>query len=264
MRRLNKEIGFVWHLIQLGLAGLMEYRASFLMQAVGMFINNGVYLVFWMLFFDRFQEVKGYQLEQIFLLFGFVALGFGIAYTFAGNAGRLAEFIAQGRLDYYLTLPRPVLPHILFSRMGSFSIGDLTFGLMMYFFVGQFDLISPVLYLLCAVLAAVIFVSFSVITGCAAFYIGNANFLHMQLQNAMITFSLYPMGLFQGTIRLILFTLIPAAFVGAVPVEIVQTRSIELLLGMVGIAIFSVFLMTFVFHVGLRRYESGSALNVNI
>ncbi|MCL4879431.1 MAG: ABC-2 family transporter protein [Anaerolineae bacterium] len=264
MQRLNKELRFTGHLIKLGLAGLMEYRASFLMQAVGMFINNGVYLVFWMLFFDRFKDVKGYQLEQIFLLFGFVALGFGIAYTFAGNAGRLAEFIAQGRLDYYLTLPRPVLPHVLFSRMGSFSVGDLTFGLMMYFFVGKFDLLSPILYLVCAVLAAVIFVSFSVITGCLAFYFGNASFVHMQLQNTMITFSLYPIGLFQGTIRLILFTLIPAAFVGAVPVEIVQTRSPELLLGMIGVAIFSVLLMTFVFQGGLRRYESGSALHVNL
>ncbi len=193
-----------------------------------MFINNGIYFVFWLLFFDRFQEIRGYQIEQIFLLFAIVALGWGLAFTFAGNAPRLAELIAQGRLDYYLTLPRPVLPHLLFSRMDPFNVGDLTFSVIAYLFTGRFDPLSIVLFLGCSVLVAVIFVAFYALAGCMSFFIGNAAQWSFYTANTLLTFALYPFGLFQGAVRLILYTLIPAAFVGAVPVKVVETHSFTL------------------------------------
>lgn len=264
MRRFRSETRFVGHLIKLNLASIMEYRASFLTQAIGMFINNGIYFVFWLLFFDRFNDIRGYQIQQIYLLFAIVALGWGIAFTLAGNAPRLAGLIAQGRLDYYLTLPRSALPHVLFSNMDPFSMGDLTFGLVSYLFTGRFDLLSIGLFLVCAVLAAVIFASFYAIAGCLSFFVGNATQWAFHLANTLITFSLYPMGLFQGAVRLILYTLIPAGFVGAIPVEVVETHSLPLLGGMAAAAGISLLVLTVVFYAGLRRYESGSALNVNI
>lgn len=262
--RIRSEMKFVNHLIRLNLASNMEYRSTFLTQAVGMFINNGIYFVFWLLFFHRFNEIRGYQINQIFLLFAVVALGWGLAFTFAGNASRLAEMIAQGRLDYYLTLPRPVLSHLLFSRMDPFTVGDLTFGIIAYLFTGRFDPLSIGLFLICACLAAVICAAFSALGGCMAFFMGNATQWAFHTSNTMITFSLYPFGLFQGMIRLLLYTLIPAAFVGAVPVQIVQTHSLALLGGLAGAALFCCGVLVVVFRIGLRRYESGSAINVNI
>jgi ABC-2 type transport system permease protein len=263
-RQFWNETRFIAHLIKLNLASLMEYRATFLTQALGMFLNNGIYFVFWLMFFDRFQDVRGYQIEQIFLLFAIIAFGWGLAFSFAGNAARLAELVAQGRLDYYLTLPRPVLPHLLFSYMNPFNIGDLTFGVIAYLFTGRFDLLSIALWLACSVCVAVICAAFCATAGCLSFFVGNASQWSLHLANAMITFSLYPMGLFQGAIRLVLFTVIPAAFVGAVPVEIVETHSLALFGALIAAASISVAVLSVVFRVGLRRYESGSAINVNI
>ncbi len=264
IKRVKSETSFVLNLMKLNLASNMEYRASFLSQAVGMFINNGVYFVFWLLFFDRFQEIRGYQIEQIYMLFAIVALGWGLAFTFAGNAPQVATMIAQGRLDYYLTLPRPVLPHLIFSRMDPFSVGDLTFGLTAYLLTGRYDLVSFGLFLVCSVLGAVIFATFYAIAGCSSFFMGNGAQVTANMANAAVTFSLYPLGLFQGAIRLILYTIIPAAFVGAIPVKIVETHSLTLLAGLIGAASFGVFLLVVVFQIGLRRYESGSAINVNM
>jgi ABC-2 type transport system permease protein len=264
MTRLRSETGFVLHLIKLNLASLMEYRATFLTQAIGMFVNNGIYFVFWLLFFDRFDEVRGYQIEQIFLLFAIVAGGWGLAFTLAGNALRVAEFIAQGRLDYYLALPRPVLPHLLFSSMNPFTMGDLSFAVIAFLFAGRFDALSILLWIACSICAAIICAAFVAVVGCLAFFLGNASQWTFYLWNALITFSLYPMGLFQGVIRLVLFTLIPSAFIGAVPVEIVETHSVTLLGVLAGAALAGLAILNVVFRLGLRRYESGSALNVNI
>ncbi len=258
------EVRFVGHLIKLNLASNMEYRASFLSQIIGMMINNGIYFVFWLLFFDRFQEVRGYQIDEIFMLFAVLTLAYGLAFTFAGNAGEVAGLIAQGRLDYYLALPRPVLPHLIFSRMGQSTIGDLTFGVIAFLFTGKLDLASIVLFVIVTLFAAVIFVTFAVTVGALAFFLGNASQLSDRLLQTMLTFGLYPFGLFQGVVRLILLTLIPAAFIGAVPVQVVQLRDGGALALLAGVAALSVLIMVIVFRLGLRRYESGSAININI
>ncbi|MCB8977200.1 MAG: ABC-2 family transporter protein [Ardenticatenaceae bacterium] len=117
MQRLKTELSFLKALIGVNLSSAMEYRASFISQILGMMINNGIYFVFWLIFFDQFGAVRGYAMEEIYLLFAVATLGYGIGYMFAGNVGQyLAYLIAQGRLDYYLVLPRPLLPHVIFSR----------------------------------------------------------------------------------------------------------------------------------------------------
>lgn len=253
-------------LMSMNLSSAMEYRVSFISQIVGMFINNGIYFIFWLLFFDAFGgAVQGYYIDDIFLLFAIITVGYGLAFMFAANTGsELAYLIAQGRLDYYLVLPRVVLPHVIFSRMSVSTIGDITFGFVAYLFTGRFSSVEIVLFLITSGLAAIILAGFSVITGSLAFYIGSAQQLSQQAHNAILTFALYPNTLFTGLARFMLYTLVPAAFIGAIPVEIVRDRSLELLVLLIGVAIGIWLLAIWLFYRGLRRYESGSAINVNV
>lgn len=265
MQRLKTELNFLRALMSVNLSSAMEYRASFITQILGMFLNNGIYFVFWMIFFDQFGAVRGYEMGDIYLLFAVATFGYGVAYSFAGNVGPfMAYLIAQGRLDYYLVLPRPLLPHVMFSRMVVPALGDLFFGIMAYLFTGRFHPLEIALFVSSSVLAGSIFVGFSALTGALAFFMGNARYLSQQMQMAMLTFALYPITLFSGGVRVLLFTLLPAAFIAAVPVEIISTRNGWLLLGLLGVAVVVWVLATAVFYIGLRRYESGSALNVNV
>jgi ABC-2 type transport system permease protein len=262
---MKSELLFLRDLMMLNLASAMEYRASFISQIVGMFLNNGIYFVFWLIFFDKFGTVRGYQIDDIYLLFAIVALGYGLAYMFAANTGpNLAYLIAQGRLDYYLVLPRHLLPHVIFSRMSVSTIGDVTFGLVAYLFTGRFHPVEIGLFLVTAVLGGLVLVAFSVVMGSLAFFLGNAQQLSQQATGAVVTFALYPHTLFSGTARLLLFTLLPAGFIGAVPVEVVKGRDLTLLAVLLLAAGVSWGVATVVFYLGLRRYESGSALNVNV
>jgi ABC-2 type transport system permease protein len=266
VERLKVELRFMRELMIMNLSSAMEYRVSFISQIVGMFINNGIYFIFWLLFFDAFGgAVQGYEVNDIYLLFAIITVGYGLAFMFAANTGsELAYLIAQGRLDYYLVLPRAVLFHVIFSRMSVSTIGDITFGLVAYVFTGRFHPAEIGLFFAAVVLAGVILAGFSVITGSLAFYIGNAQQLSQQAQNAILTFALYPNSLFSGAARFMLFTLVPAAFVGAIPVEIVRGRSLELLGLLILVAVAIWLLAGLLFYRGLRRYESGSAINVNV
>ncbi len=265
MNRIKNELLFLKTLAALNLASAMEYRASFISQIVGMLVNNGIYFVFWIIFFEQFGTVRGYNVDEIFLLFAVVTVGYGLAFMFAGNTQRnMAYLIAQGRLDYYLVFPRNLLLHVAFSRMIVSTIGDVTFGLIAYTFTGRFHPLEIALFLFSALLVALIFIAYAIITGSLAFYMGNAQYTSQQITNAMLTFAIYPNSLFSGLSRFMLYTLIPSAFVGAIPVEIVKGRDGVLLLALLGVAVAFWAIATGVFYLGLRRYESGSAINVNV
>ncbi len=263
--RVGAELSFLRALMAVNLSSAMEYRASFLTQIVFMFINNGIYFIFWLLFFDQFGAVRGYDISDIYLLFAVVAFSYGIGAMFAGNTGaNLAYLVAQGRLDYYLVLPRNLLIHVIFSRMQVSAIGDVSFGLIAFFFAARLQLMDWLLFIAVSIPAALIFIGFGTIAGSLAFYMGNAQYASQQMANAMLTFSLYPHTLFSGAARFMLYTVIPAFFIGAVPVEIIKERDGELFLALWGVVLLIWIIATVVFYYGLRRYESGSALNVNV
>ena len=264
MKRIKSEGLFLLELWKTNLASAMEYRANFISQVVGMIINDGIYFVFWLIFFDRFKIVRGWGMADMVLLFSIITTGYGLAFVGFGNAQDLAGLIAQGRLDYYLALPRDVLLHVLASRSSLSAWGDLTFGLLAYLFTGRFSPPEIALWLLASVCSGAVLISSFAIFGCLSFWLGNASALAMQAQNAVLTLALYPRDIFEGAVRFIMLTIIPAAFVGAIPLDVVRRLDWTALLGLIAFAVGITLFMRLVFYAGLRRYESGSALNVNV
>jgi ABC-2 type transport system permease protein len=259
-----RELKFLLALWQANLISAMEYRTSFILQVVGMMLNDGVYFIFWVIFFDRFKQIGGWGLPDMFLIYGLVACSYGLAVVLFGNAMLLSDVIANGQLDYYLSLPRPVLLHALASHSRFSGLGDMLYGFVSFFFAGQITLAAFTRFGLGVVFSTIIFLSFLVLTQSLAFWMGNAQLIGTQAINAIVTFSIYPTRLFDQTARFLLFTIVPAMLVGAVPAEFVRVFSWERLLLMgVASAIF-LGLASFTFYRGLRRYESGSAIQVQM
>jgi ABC-2 type transport system permease protein len=121
---MRKELKFLISLWQTNLASAMEYRVAFISQSIGMILNDGVYFLVWIIFFDRFNNIRGWGLTDMFIVFGVSAASFGLAGLLFGNSFNLADIIMGGRLDYYLSLPRPTLLHVLASRTVPSSFGD--------------------------------------------------------------------------------------------------------------------------------------------
>lgn len=242
----------------------MEYRAAFLTQTIGMMLNDFMYFAIWIIFFQQFKDVRGWGIGDMYVTYGVLASAFGFTCLFFGNAVNLAEIINKGRLDYYLSLPRPVLLHTVSSRMISSGMGDFSYGFLSYALSGTFTWDGLLRFTLAVFLAGIIFTAFFILLQSFAFWFGMiGNFVGLAF-NAIITFGIYPTTLFDSYAKLILFTLIPAALVGAVPAEFVSDATwqslVQLLLGAVIFLILAVTL----FNAGLKRYESGSAIQVEV
>lgn len=258
----RREITFMLVLWKTNLLAAMEYRAAFLSQVIGMFLNDAAYFVFWIVFFDRFKQVRGWVVQDMILMFGIVAAGFGLAVFLFGNAWTLAEVITQGQLDYYLSLPRPVLPHLLASKSITSGFGDFSYGFISFFFAGRLTLDTFGRFLIGIILSTMVFLAFLILVQSLAFWMGNSQLLSSTATQAIVSFSSYPITVFDGTAKFLLFTLIPAAFVGAIPAEYVRTASWQTLLLLVSVSGIGLFLANVVFYRGLRRYESGSAIQI--
>jgi len=259
-----KEFKFLLAIWQANLLSIMEYRVAFLTQVIGMMLNNFIYFAIWIIFFDRFKDVNGWGVKDMYVTFGVLASAVGLVNLLFGNAGMLSDIIAKGRLDYYLSMPRPVLLHTIASRMAAHGMGDFTYGFISYAMSGQSTWDGFIRFVLATILSATVFTSFLIIVQSLAFWFGMmSNFSALAL-NAMLTFGIYPITLFDNYAKFILFTIIPAALVGAVPAEFITKFTwqslVELLVG----AIVFLFIAVTIFRLGLKRYESGSGIQIEV
>jgi ABC-2 type transport system permease protein len=252
---------FLFALVKSNLQRAFEYKTSLISQAVGMLLTDVMWVVFFAGYFDRFQ-IPGWGQKQVIALWAFTATSYGLAGVFTGNFVKVASVIMRGELDFYLALPKPVLPHMLMSEARLVSAGDLVFGVVTtaLFLRPSFD--QWLLYILGAICGAVVLISFNVIGGSLAFWLANAETINEQLFNAVTQFSTYPLFIHEGFARLVMFTVIPAAFISALPVEMLTGPSSQTLALMLTGTTAFLALAIITFHLGLKRYTSGSLLLV--
>ncbi|MBE9207340.1 ABC-2 family transporter protein [Nostoc sp. LEGE 06077] len=248
--------------IRLNLKAHLEYRGAFITQVIAMVLNNLVWVTFWMLFFQRFPVLRGWTVQDVITLWALAASGFGLAHAICGNALRISGLIVRGQLDVWMLYPRTLLPHLLLGKMSATSWGDLLFGYGVYLFFVKPDALHLAMFTALTISSAGVYIGFNVMAGSLSFYIGNSEGLTQQWRNAMLTFSTYPATLFEGWVKLLLYTLIPAGFVTYLPIEALRQFSlIHTILAVAGaIAVLSV--GAGVFYHGLRLYSSGNLMEM--
>jgi ABC-2 type transport system permease protein len=256
-------IRFSRALFATSLASAMAQRGAFLMQAGLMALNNAIFFTFWIVLFSRVSTIRGYALGDVALLYGMVAVGVGLIVTVAGGAPLLARFIHEGELDAILAQPKPALLYVIGRRTRASGIGDVVSGIAMIALSGVVS-VSRIPVVVVAILASTtIGIASCVLFNSVAFWLGRVEAAARQLFESLITFSLYPEALFGGAIRLLLFTLVPAGFVGYLPARLVRAPSVFAMTELVAAAALYACAAWGVFNRGLRVYASGSRFEMN-
>jgi len=258
--RLGAHLRLLSAYLRANVAMAMEYRAAFFAQVFGMVVNDSLWLAYWALFFNRFPVLKGWERQDVLMLWAIVATGFGLAEVLFGAWRTLAGVIVEGQLDYYLVLPKSPLWHVLMSRAAPTGWGDLGFGLAVFALWGTPTAPRLVLFALGALTSGCLLLGSGIVFQSLAFYAGHAEVLAQQIENAVIHFSTYPGTVFGGSVRVILFTLIPAGFINHMPVELMRRANTGFLVVALLAAAAWLAAGQVLFSAGLRRYESGNLI----
>ncbi|MBL8993595.1 MAG: ABC-2 family transporter protein [Spirochaetia bacterium] len=255
--RFIKFLNWFFGTIRLNWSNMTSNPRAFWSMAALMAIQNLIYFGLWGIVFSRVSSLRGWGLPEMAFLYGSGAVGFGILFTVFGGLNRLSQTIQNGELDLYLGRPRPVLISVLMQNMRADSLGDIAAGIALIGFFIHPELSSLPLLLVLSVSAGIAFAAFRLIMHSLTFWgLGGET-----SENGFIAFLIAatnPQKGFGVWGKLVLLTVIPAGYVGLLPVEILRHfdwRLLALQLGGSGALLaFSIFL----FYRGLRRYTSGN------
>lgn len=258
MDPIRRRLDFLGAIIGINIKSALALRGSFLLQAGFMLINNAVFFTVWLLLFQRYPEIKGWHLQDLMTLQAVVLAAYSMVMFFFGGVRHIAAGVMNGDIDIYLTKPRSVLLQLLTSHSNSSAVGDFATFLGMIFLSHRLTLGTLPIWFVGIFCATVIYLAANVLFQCLAFWLKDADGIVRILFEYLISFATFPQTVYTGFLKVVMFTILPAGFIGLLPVELLKDfQWIDFVLLLLATVTFSIAAI-FTFKRGLRRYESGN------
>lgn len=255
------EIRFAIYAIKKNIQGSAELRTSFMMNIIGMAINNTAFLTIWVFFVKSFGTIGGWQAADIVALLGFTTFGFGVVFAALAGFRRLPDCVNSGSFDGFLVSPKNLLVRIATSSFSAAAVGDVVFGaicLVVYAMMIKASLFQILLIVVLLVLAAIVFLAITIIVYSASFYFTDADAVATGFFELFLTPALFHGGAFQGVMRFVFTFIIPSLLIGALPIETVRAASLSSLATIAVLAVLWFLLALLIFRRAVRHYESSN------
>ncbi|MCK9574907.1 MAG: ABC-2 family transporter protein [Clostridia bacterium] len=259
----KNNIKLIFKYLILNIKKQAQYKISFILNIIMMIANDAFFIIQWHIIFSIVPSLGGYGFNEVLLIWSLTAGGFGLSHLFFNGVYNIPDIIYRGKLDVYLTQPKNLLLNIGCSSTDISAIGDIIYGFIALIIIGA-KFTTWLIYFPLIICSAVIITATHIIYASLAFYIKRGDAIASSINRSMITFGTYPMTIFNSTIKIILYSIVPAAVIGFIPSQIILNFSIYNLLFFVGFAIISTLLAFFVFNKGLKKYSSGSVMEVRL
>lgn len=254
----KNNLKLIFSYLKLNLKKEAQYKTSFILKIVMMVLNNAFFILQWLIIFSIVENIGGYGLNELLLLWALSAGSYGVAHLFFNNAFSIGYLIYEGKLDVYLTQPKNLLINICCSSCSVSAIGDIIYAFVVLIITGApwwwYLAIIPIL-----IIGALIYVGMVIIFQSLCFYIKNGSALANMIESAITMFGTYPPAIFSGVAKFLLYTIIPVGFMIFIPAQYLFLGfNIWYMLMFLGFAILVVALAFVCFKCGLKRYTSGS------
>ncbi len=200
----------------------MQYRASFLMEATGIFLLHLVeFGALWALF-DRFGGIKGWRLEEVGLFYGIINVGFAIADALGSGFDELSNMVKAGEFDRVLVRPRSTALQIAGQDISIKRMGRLVMGLIVLSWacwsLGMVWSVAKVTLLVMAVGAGVAtFMGVFILQATMAFWTVESLEIMNTLTYGGIETAQYPLSIYRPWMRRLFTYVVPLACVNYCP-----------------------------------------------
>jgi len=255
-----KSLSFFFDLMKTSIRASMSLRGAFLIETVLMIGNNFIFFAIWWVFFREFKSVGGWQFDDMIALIMVASGGYGLSKVCFGGLKDISKMISTGNLDPFMTQPKNLLLHLLGAKSKSKGWGLLVTSMILFAIIGKWFQLPLVLALiLCSCFA---FTAAGVIAHSLAFWLGSIDIVSNKYCDSLFLFSHYPVNIYSGFLKFLMFTFIPAGIIGYLPVELVREFNGIYFAELIGGVVVLIFLAFYVFYRGLRRYESGNQFGI--
>lgn len=245
---------------------MMEYKADFLLGAVGLLISQGIQILFIGIIFSGIPNLKGWSFSEILFIYGFSLIAKSVDHLFFDNLWMVGyRIVRKGEFDKYLTRPVNSLYHVIVERFCLDAFGEMvTCALLLGYSIPQLDLpfrwYTIPLVIVVVVFATMIYTSLKIMTSAISFWTkASGHITHMLYMTN--DFSKYPITIYNRAVQTIITYVIPFAFTAYFPASYFLTgENGWFCIGgtvIAGSVLFA--LALFIWNRGLRAYESAGS-----
>lgn len=241
----------------------MTNKVTFITNIVFMILNNASFIIQWIILFSIKEEIGGFTIKEVILLWGIAASTYGLAHLLFYKAFSLSELIINGKLDTFLVQPKNVFLSVITSDTSISAIGDLIYGYICLSIYG-ITIKNFLLFTIFSITGAIIVTTFASILGSLSFWIVKADIFADASINAMLNLATYPGNIFKNSVKIILYTIIPVGIANYMPVDTILNFNFWNCGYIIIFTIFITILAFYIFNKGLKRYSSSNLMSSRI
>jgi ABC-2 type transport system permease protein len=254
-----------WKLFKASIKSEMEYKIAFTMELLIFMLLQAIDFLLVAAILLKFDTIGGWNLYEIGYLYAISSMVRSLYRVFANEIHAFDKYTVNGEFDQLLT--RPVSPLMLlfsqkiyWNQIGGFLQGLFLLALSLWGLGEQGIPLLPILLYLPITLIAGSLIAFSL--GLATATIG---FWTVRIQEFLafthygpLNASSYPMHIYPGWLKGILFTLIPVAFITYVPALYLFEKGGHpwYLLATPLVALLATFIALRFWNFGIKHYHS--------
>ena len=238
-------------------------KVTFFTNVFFMILNNASFIIQWVVLFSIRDEMGGYTLRQVLLLWGFASFTYGFSHFFFKKAYELHDTINTGKLDAFLVQPKNVLIQAITSDVEPSALGDMIYGYIVLIIYG-ITIKKFFLFTFLGILGGLCLTCVSVVMSSLSFWFAKTDVITDTINSLMTNFATYPDGIFKGVVKILFYTLVPVAITAYLPVRVMVDFDIITLLIIFGVTFFLILLSFVIFNLGLKRYSSSNLMIARI
>lgn len=237
----------------------MLNKTTFISNIVFMILNNASFIIQWIIIYSLRDDVGGYDLNKVLLLWALAASTYGFSRFFFKKSYELSDMINTGKLDAFLVQPKNVLISSITTDITTSALGDLIYGYIILFIYGV-NIKTFLLFTFLTITGGLILTSITVILNSLSFWFSKSEVIADRINDSITMVATYPEGIFKGVVRLLLYTIVPVGIVAYIPVNIISSFDLKELLIVTFTCIVLVIISFIVFYRGLKRYSSSNLM----
>ena len=264
MANIRRNVRLYFQLQLLQARAILEYRADFWLNIVGMALRQVAVFVFIVALFTKVPNVQGWTQPEIILLYALAVIPRGIVQLFFNGVWWLSSYIHSGRFDQLLVRPFPILLQVMALDFSIEGLANIILGMLGLAYASQasglhWGIGQSIFLVFTLIVSTVIMASIDLATHCTLFWNPASGGRIPYIAEYFVEFAKYPITLYDQVIRTVITWILPFAFVSYFPALILLGK----LDSNLWIAYFSpivgllaILLAALLWQYGLRQYQS--------
>ena len=243
---------------------IMEYKVDFVVGVLGVFLTQGLNLLFLNVIFQHIPSLEGWTFQEIAFIYGFSLIPKGLDHLFFDNLWALGQrLVRKGEFDKYLTRPINPLFHILVETFQIDALGELLVGcILLGTTVSSIAWTLPkfLIFLVCIPFATLIYTSLKIATASIAFWTKQSGAM-IYIFYMFNDFAKYPISIYNSFLRWLISFIVPFAFTAYYPASYFLQGKNGLfdIGGLILISLVFFFISLKLWDRGLDAYESAGS-----